>query len=125
MLLALLYKWWYGAGWKRQFKRLPEGAKSAASAFSVTILLRTMFDPWKRIVSGSYVDTALDDKIKAMIDNLISRTVGFFVRLMTLFVALLAILANITYRLTILVVWPLLPLLPIILLLGALAEVAS
>lgn len=118
-------KWWYGDGWKKQLASIGSGVKNITSAFSVKILLSTMFNPWKQIVSRSFADTALEDKLKASLDNLVSRTIGFFVRSVTLFIAAIAVLVNLTVRTVILITWPLIPVLPIIFVLAALVELAS
>lgn len=77
-------------------------------AFSVGILLRTLFLPWRRIIS--YPGAGLDAKLRAILDNLISRCVGFVVRSFVLLaVAILAIFAT-AIGLIQIVVWPLIPL---------------
>ena len=80
-----------------------------ADAFSISTLLRTLFAPWRRIVS--YPGASLDDKLRAMLDNLVSRGVGFVVRLFVLLaVAVLAVVIIIVDVVQI-VAWPLVPLL--------------
>ena len=61
------------------------------SYFSIPILLKTLFDPWKK----DEIDTsnmAIDDKVKVLIMNLVSRLVGAAVRSITIFVGLLFII---------------------------------
>lgn len=58
--------------------------------FSVPLLFRTLFDPWKK----DEIDTtnmALDDMIKVWFANLISRLVGAAVRTITIMVGILII----------------------------------
>jgi len=63
------------------------------SYFSVPLLLRTLFDPWKK----DEIDTtnmSLDDIIKVKFANLISRLVGAIVRSITILVGLLIIIGT-------------------------------
>ena len=60
------------------------------SYFSINLLLKTLFDPWKK----DEIDTtnmAMDDIIKVWFMNLISRVVGASVRSITIMVGLGAI----------------------------------
>lgn len=52
---------------------------------------------------------SIDEKFRAGIDNLISRTIGFFVRLGTLAVALIVLVGIAVVSLVMALVWPLLP----------------
>jgi len=58
------------------------------ASFSVVLLLRTLFDPWKKdILSAENV--SLDVRFKIWLNNLISRLIGFIVRLGTILVGLI------------------------------------
>jgi len=82
--------------------------------FSVPILLRTLFAPWKRIVS--YPGSSLDAKIRALIDNMVSRAVGFVVRILVLLTALIMEALAGSLGVLWIIVWPCIPLLGIVLL---------
>lgn len=125
MLLIAYFKWWYGVGWKNQLDSIISSTVGTINAFSVKILLKTMFRPWKQITTKSYADTALEDRIKALVDNLVSRTIGFFVRLITLLIAFIAIIAIIVLKVLLVLVWPILPVMPIVLVVVALTETVS
>ncbi len=79
--------------------------------FSVRILLRTLFAPWKRIVTSP--GASFDAHLRAFLDNLVSRFVGFFVRFFVLFAAGISLIFLCFIGVLELVVWPLLPLLAI------------
>jgi hypothetical protein len=79
-----------------------------AEAFSLKILLRTLFAPWKRIITAP--GAGLDAKLQAMGDNLVSRFVGFTVRFVVLLTAAIAFVAFCLVGLAELIVWPLVPL---------------
>ncbi|HTE22761.1 MAG TPA: hypothetical protein VK674_07055 [Candidatus Limnocylindria bacterium] len=107
MIIELL-RWWYGPGWILAFKRINTRTANVAHAFSAGTLLKTLFAPWKRI---QYTGKSFDAKMHAMMDNLVSRTVGFVVRLFVLIAALVMIAGSVLLSTAIVVAWPLVPLL--------------
>lgn len=107
MIIELL-RWWYGPGWILAFKRIGTRTAGVANAFSTGTLLKTLFAPWKRI---QYSGKSFDAKMQAMIDNLVSRTVGFTVRLMVLITAVIMIGGSLLLSVAIVIFWPLIPLL--------------
>jgi hypothetical protein len=75
-----------------------------------------MFQPWRRIIT--YPGASIGDRMRAVADNLVSRAVGFTVRLMALtaasaIIALYMILGGI-----LLIIWPIIPLLGPVLIVG-------
>lgn len=109
LMMALeLLKWWYGAGWRMWLDRIGSRTRRIFLMFSVPILLKTLFAPWRRIVT--YTNESLNDKLRAMLDNAVSRAVGFGVRLIVLLTATLMVAASLILGLTWIVAWPLVPL---------------
>lgn len=78
------------------------------SYFSVSILLRTLFDPWKRD-NFTIENASLQDRAKVALDNLISRLVGFIIRLFTMIFGLLVDFSFFLIMIIILIVWFMLP----------------
>ena len=113
MFIVYLLQWWYGAGWRRQIGLVGTRVSKVAKAFSGGTLLRTLFSPWKQLVAANERDAAINDKFRAMLDNLVSRFVGFSVRSITLVAALFTIVFVFVANLAIVIVWPFVPLLPI------------
>lgn len=109
MIFMDLLLWWYGPGWVRMFQQILERPKKLGQAFSIGTLLKTLFSPWKRIVSGG--GKGLDAKFRAMLDNLVSRTVGFVVRIMVLIAAGVSTLSSLLYGIGVALIWPLIPVL--------------
>lgn len=107
MIIELL-RWWYGPGWILAFKRIGSRTAGVANAFSADTLLKTLFAPWKRI---QYSGKSFDAKMRAILDNLVSRTVGFTVRIIVLVSAVVMIAGSLALSTAIAVMWPLVPLL--------------
>lgn len=108
MLVASFFSWWYGAGWLGVMRAFVRHASSLSDTFSIASLLRTLFAPWRRIIT--YPGASLNAKFHAMLDNLFSRIIGFFVRLFVLLAALLSFVIMALATLAEIIIWPLLPL---------------
>lgn len=106
-MITLMLHWWYGAGWAEAWKAVSRRPAATARAFSVPILLKTLFAPWRRIVAPPA--RSLDAKLRAGVDNLVSRVIGFTVRFFVLLAAGLLALASFIVSLVLAVAWPLLP----------------
>jgi hypothetical protein len=76
-------------------------------AFSTGVLLRTLFSPWKQIVT--LPGRSIGEKFRAAVDNLISRTIGFFVRLLALLAASILMVVAGAIGIVTALVWPLFP----------------
>lgn len=102
------FSWWYGAGWFQVAHSLPNRLAAVNETLSVHQLLRTLFAPWKRIIS--YAGNDIGDKFRATLDNLFSRMVGFVVRILFLLAAAVLLLTVSVVTVIEMAVWPLLPL---------------
>jgi hypothetical protein len=106
MIFEML-RWWYVTGWLQATHRIGEWTKSVERTFSIKLLARTLFAPWRRIISVS--GRSFDDKMRAALDNFVSRCVGFFVRSGVLIVAAIATFVTFTASVLMVGIWPLLP----------------
>lgn len=108
MLLVQFFKWWYGDGWLATTESFGRRARNLNQTFSAGSLVRTLFAPWRRIIS--YPGASLNAKFHTALDNLFSRVVGFMVRIFVLLAAgvMQVIVALVT--LVEMLAWPLLPL---------------
>lgn len=102
-----LFSWWYGRGWRLAWTDIQKRLIGVAHAFSVPILLQTLWAPWRRIVTVP--GAGLDAKVRAMGDNLVSRCIGFTVRTLVLLTAGLLLAVTLVISLTIVVIWPFIP----------------
>jgi hypothetical protein len=112
MLFLEFFTWWYGVGWQKAIHGGIGLVKKVELSFSISVLLRTLFSPWKRIISSP--GRSLEDKLSALLDNLVSRTIGFFVRIFSLITALVLITGAAVVGAVIAMSWPLIPVLAVI-----------
>jgi len=85
---------------------------------SIPTLAKTLFSPWKRITS-SYGKSASEIS-RAIIDNTVSRLVGFTIRVSVILGGFIVMLLLIVLALIGLIFWPLTPLIIILLPVGVL-----
>lgn len=118
MLVVAFLQWWYGPGWRDTSDRLVTKIRETYLNFSMPILLRTMFAPWRRIITPP--GGSLEQRGRAVLDNAISRLVGFTVRLVALIAACLLIALYAVIGGLIVLLWPVLPILGPVLVVGGL-----
>ncbi len=106
-MLIELFFWWYGKGWFDAWKTARDWVVRVQMEFSIPELLRTLFSPWKRIVS--LPGSSLGEKFRAMGDNLISRVIGFLVRFMALLAAVICMILAAIIGLARALAWPFSP----------------
>ena len=113
LMFMAFFSWWYGDGWKRQLQGATSRLAGLIDTFSVDILVRTLFSPFRQISTGS-VRGPLDVQIRAFVDRLISRFIGAIVRTAVLIAGSVSIVVGLLVAGLYLAVWPLVPVLPVI-----------
>lgn len=113
MQVLSFLRWWYGEGWRGQLSAQQLYLRKIGDFFSVSLLLRNLFQPFRQISAGS-VRGGLGVQFRAWLDRLISRMIGAMVRLFMICMGgiwwcLSALMSVVTLAL-----WPLLPLAPLI-----------
>lgn len=109
MVIWLCLRWWYGAGWEWALRRaIGQRLRWCNETFSIFGLIRTLGSPFKQSISRG--GAGLDSKIHIMIDNLVSRMVGFFARSFIIFTGLIASLLALITGVVFVALWPLAPL---------------
>lgn len=106
MIFEML-RWWYGTGWLQAAHRIGAWTKAVGRSFSVSILIQTLFAPWHRIVTPR--GKTFDDKMRASLDNLVSRFVGAAVRGTVLIGAGFSMVGVFLAAIFMVGIWPLLP----------------
>ena len=109
MLALAFVSWWYGQGWRLQVQNLERRLVRTSHMFSVPSLMRTLFSPWRRIVTMP--GAGLEAHMQAAADNMVSRLVGFMVRLMVLIAAGVMLFFLLVAGILELIIWPFVPLL--------------
>jgi hypothetical protein len=106
MILEML-RWWYGTGWMQAMHRVGAWTAAVAKTFSTRLLLQTLFSPWRRIISVGA--SSFDTKLRAGLDNIVSRCIGFTVRCVVLLAAGVGALGAFLAGIVMVIIWPLLP----------------
>jgi hypothetical protein len=110
-MILEFWTWWFGVGWSDVASRVTARVAGVWQLFSVGILIRTLFYPWKRIVSPPA--KSFDAIMRGMLDNAVSRFVGLWVRLFAIIAALFITAFTAIIGVLLVICWPLLPLLGI------------
>jgi hypothetical protein len=113
MVLLGLLSWWYTTGWKQQALSLREKLASTVDFYSIDLLLRTLFSPFRQISAGR-VDGPLNVQMRAFFDRLVSRLIGGMVRLFMIIFGSIAIALHATAGVALLLAWVFVPLLPLL-----------
>jgi len=110
MLFVSFIRWWYGPGWRGTVRETRRRLGDLARNFSLGILLKTLFAPWKQLDAFSGQNRGLDAKFRAWLDKSISRFIGFLVRSATLWAAFFGLVFLLLSRMAWILIWPCLPL---------------
>jgi hypothetical protein len=113
MLILGLLSWWYGAGWRGRLIRMRDKLAGLADYFSIGLLLRTLFSPFRQISAGK-VGGSLNNQMRAFFDRQISRGIGAIVRSFMIIAGLTVMFLYVVVDILLLVLWGVTPLLPII-----------
>lgn len=113
MFLVGIFQWWYGSGWIRHVKHSYVGILRTADFFSLGLLAKTLFNPFKQISAGR-VQGPLPVQLKAFADRLFSRIVGGVIRSLTILIGMVVISLRCLWTVASIIIWTVLPLAPII-----------
>lgn len=113
MFVVGILSWWYSAGWRQRFTMLKERLANTMDYFSIDLLARTLFAPFRQISAGR-VDGPLGVKLRAFLDRLISRAIGAMVRSTMIIFGIGAIAIHSLVGAITLIVWAIIPIFPLI-----------
>ena len=113
MLLVSLFQWWYGDGLRQRVRIISGQLEGTLDYFSIELLLKTLFMPFRQI-SAESVSGALDAKLRAFADKMISRIVGAMVRIVIMIAGIIAITLQVILGIVILIGWALVPIFPVV-----------
>jgi len=117
MPIALFY-WWYVLKPKELLAIFEKLLKKELSFFSMDLLLKTLFLPWKRDEINTD-NMSLQDKGRILLMNLVSRLVGAVVRSGTIAVGITALIATMLGAFVLMTVFLALPILSVVLIISA------
>lgn len=112
MVILSMFSWWYTTGLSEEFDRIKRMISRVSDQFSIGLLLKTLFQPFRQISANTRSDGALEDRIRAWFDRLTSRIIGAFIRLFVIVVGAVALLLTILFAALRITFWVLLPILP-------------
>ena len=113
MVIISLLSWWYSEGWLEQISLTKRSFIKLADKFSIGMLLKTLFAPFRQISVGEQAGKTAS-LASVIADKLISRLVGSVMRLVMVFVGALALIIYAIISVLRLAGWPLLPLAPVL-----------
>ena len=113
MFIVGLLGWWYGRGWAMRITRLREKLISTLDYFSIDLLLRTFFSPFRQISAGK-VGGPIGVQLRALLDRIISRIIGAMIRFVMIIIGSVLIVIYAVVGILMVVVWGVVPLLPVI-----------
>jgi hypothetical protein len=108
MMFTQFCIWWYRRGWHDLIVSFPRRLHATSESFSVRLLLRTLFSPWRRIIS--HPGASMADHFHAWLDNMVSRIIGFFVRFFVLIAAGVVVIFMAIITAIEVIIWPCIPL---------------
>ena len=93
--------------------RLREKLVGTLDYFSIDLLLRTFFSPFRQISAGQ-VRGPLGVQMRALLDRIISRVIGAMIRLVMIIVGIFAIILYALIGGLMVAVWGIIPVLPVL-----------
>ena len=112
MFLVDIISWWYGNGFIRRISIAKANFRKTLDFFSIQILLKTLFKPFKQI-SADESSNSINMFFQVFFDKLISRIVGFFARTFLIIAGIIVIILQLILNCMIVVIWLIIPILPL------------
>ncbi|MBQ7802782.1 hypothetical protein IJ380_02900 [Candidatus Saccharibacteria bacterium] len=109
MLFLSFLKWWYSRGFLSYLEKFVDTLKNAADFFSIRLLIRNFFSPFRQISAEKTTSLALDARIRAFFDYLLSCLIGATIRFFILIIGLVVIFFQFIFGILLAVLWPLTP----------------
>jgi hypothetical protein len=113
MFILGILSWWYGAGWRQRVTMLREKIASTMDYFSIDLLAKTLFSPFRQISAGK-VQGPLGVQMRAFADRIISRVIGGMIRSFMIIIGIVAILLYSIIGSVFVILWAVIPLLPVV-----------
>ena len=114
MLIVGFFQWWYLRGWASFARKMFSSLRNLADSFSISLLLRTLFAPYKQISAYGSGGESIQAQLGDFFDKLLSRMIGFVLRLLIIIVGIIALAFVLVLSSVAIILWPLLPIFPIV-----------
>lgn len=113
MAILSIFSWWYGRGFEGRLARLRNMFESIYDYFSIDLLLKTLFSPFRQISAGR-VRGPIGVQFRAFADRLFSRVIGAVVRIFMIVFGVIACLIAGVIAIIGIAAWLVAPFLPLI-----------
>ena len=113
MLIVGFLQWWYSIGWMDFALKLVDRLKNLADFFSLGLLFKTFFSPFRQISAYTSDDANIKQQITEFFDKLLSRIIGAVVRFLVIIVGIITLTAVTLFWGILFLAWPLMPFAPI------------
>jgi len=113
MLVGALFSWWYGVGLREQIAKIKMSFVVNNDRFSIGLLLRTLFQPFRQISADSG-GRSVEERMRSGFDKLISRFIGAIVRSFVIIAGLIVTIFMAVISFIRIVLWLTMPALPIV-----------
>ena len=111
MLAISFFEWWYSRGWSIYFQGFLARLHDTADSFSIGLLFKTLFQPFRQISTTTGKKSTASEKI---IDALVARLVGFIVRLFIIIAGIILMALLLVGGMILGILWPIIPLMPLV-----------
>lgn len=111
MLAISFFEWWYSRGWTIYFQGFLARLHNTADSFSIGLLLKTLFQPFRQI---STTDGKKTSAMEKFIDALVARFVGFVVRVFIIIAGVVLMALLLIGGVILGILWPVIPLMPLV-----------
>ena len=88
-VMVIFWRWYYGEAVKDLLMKWKNFVIFSLEYFSIPLLLKTLFAPWKRDITRKPRGLDLKKLFEYITFNLISRSIGFIIRFLTICVGIL------------------------------------
>lgn len=113
MVIVGMLAWWYTSGLHKLLVAVSNRFISVFDYFSIDLLATTLFAPYRQISAGS-IDGPIGLQLRALVDNLLSRLIGAFMRTIVMVIGLVTLAGLALISLLQLASWLIFPAAPII-----------
>ncbi len=118
IILLQFWGWYYSGAIKSLIHIWRNFIIFVQEYFSIPLLLKTLFHPWRRDITKYGRGFSVKNFLETLIFNLISRSVGFFARFITIIFGLVCLIGVIILGIIALIIWIVLPIILVLMIIS-------